>query len=64
MELRVNRKYRLGRKIGFGSFGEIYQATNVHTGEEVAVKLEPLRSRHPVLKNEVNVYKVMQAGGK
>lgn len=24
MELRVGNKYRLGRKIGSGSFGEIY----------------------------------------
>lgn len=27
MELRVGNKYRLGRKIGSGSFGEIYQGT-------------------------------------
>lgn len=36
MELRVGGKYRLGRKIGSGSFGDIYlgtwtQSHSVHT---------------------------------
>ena len=29
----------MGPKIGSGSFGEIYAGTNVHTGEEVAIKV-------------------------
>ena len=29
MELRVGGKFRLGRKIGSGSFGDIYIGTNV-----------------------------------
>jgi len=37
MELRVGGKYRLGRKIGGGSFGDIYQGVNITTGEEYAV---------------------------
>ncbi|KAF3625877.1 Casein kinase I isoform delta [Capsicum annuum] len=40
MEPRVGNKFRLGRKIGSGSFGEIYLGTNVQTNEEVAIKLE------------------------
>jgi serine/threonine protein kinase len=35
MELRVGGRYRLGRKIGSGSFGDIYLGVNVHSGEEV-----------------------------
>lgn len=35
MELRVGNKYRLGRKIGSGSFGDIYLGTTINTGEEV-----------------------------
>lgn len=31
MELRVGNKYRLGRKIGSGSFGDIYLGTSAHT---------------------------------
>lgn len=36
MELRVGNKYRLGRKIGSGSFGDIYLGTTINTGEEVS----------------------------
>ena len=39
MELRVGSKYRLGRKIGSGSFGDIYLGVNIQTEEEVAIKL-------------------------
>lgn len=34
MELRVGKKFRLGKKIGSGSFGDIYLGTNMTTGEE------------------------------
>lgn len=40
MDLRVGGKYKLRRKIGSGSFGQIFLAENVLTNEEVAVKLE------------------------
>ena len=39
MEPRVGNKFRLGRKIGSGSFGEIYLGTNIQTNEKVAIKL-------------------------
>ena len=38
MELRVGNKYRLGRKIGSGSFGDIYLGTNISSGEEGRIK--------------------------
>eukprot|EP01031_Cornospumella_fuschlensis_P014649 gene14649-17899_t len=41
MEVRVGRKFKLGKKIGSGSFGDIYHGTNITTGEEVAIKIEP-----------------------
>jgi serine/threonine protein kinase len=62
METRVGRKYLLGPKIGSGSFGEIYAGTNVHTGEEVAIKLEPLKSKHPQLLYESKIYRILQGG--
>lgn len=62
MELRVARKFRVGPKVGSGSFGEIYSGTNVHTGEEVAIKLEPLKSKHPQLLYESKIYRVLQGG--
>jgi serine/threonine protein kinase len=36
MDIRIAGKYRLGRKIGGGSFGDIYLATDVNTSEESA----------------------------
>ena len=38
MELRVGNKYKLVRKIGGGSFGDIYLGVNITNGEEFAVK--------------------------
>ncbi len=64
MELRVRNKYRLGRKIGSGSFGDIYLGTNITTGEEVAIKLECVKTKHPQLHIESRFYKLMQGGGK
>lgn len=62
MELRVARKFRVGVKVGSGSFGEIYAGVNVHTGEDVAIKLEPIKSKHPQLIYESKIYRVLQGG--
>jgi len=62
MELRVGGKFRLGRKIGSGSFGDIYIGTHVQTGEEVAIKLESIKSKHPQLLYESKLYKILAGG--
>uniref|UniRef100_A0A8C7FA89 non-specific serine/threonine protein kinase n=1 Tax=Oncorhynchus kisutch TaxID=8019 RepID=A0A8C7FA89_ONCKI len=62
MDLRVGNKYRLGRKIGSGSFGDIYLGANIATGEEVAIKLECVKTKHPQLHIESKFYKMMQGG--
>mmetsp|Transcript_49756 Transcript_49756/g.158933 ORF Transcript_49756/g.158933 Transcript_49756/m.158933 type:complete len:239 (+) Transcript_49756:282-998(+) len=62
MELRVGNKYRLGRKIGSGSFGDIYLGTNIQTGEEVGIKLESIKTKHPQLLYESKLYKILQGG--
>ncbi|XP_022723279.1 casein kinase 1-like protein 2 isoform X2 [Durio zibethinus] len=62
MEPRVGNKYRLGRKIGSGSFGEIYLGTNIQTNEEVAIKLENVKTKHPQLLYESKLYKILQGG--
>ncbi|XP_055108386.1 casein kinase I isoform X1 [Symphalangus syndactylus] len=62
MELRVGNKYRLGRKIGSGSFGDIYLGANIASGEEVAIKLECVKTKHPQLHIESKFYKMMQGG--
>eukprot|EP00696_Hemimastix_kukwesjijk_P008210 gnl/Hemi2/20395_TR6770_c0_g10_i1.p2 gnl/Hemi2/20395_TR6770_c0_g10~~gnl/Hemi2/20395_TR6770_c0_g10_i1.p2 ORF type:complete len:346 (-),score=97.76 gnl/Hemi2/20395_TR6770_c0_g10_i1:213-1250(-) len=61
-ELRVGNKWRLGRKVGSGSFGDIYVGVNITTGEEVAIKLEPTKTRHPQLLYESRLYKILQGG--
>ncbi|CAH1259383.1 casein kinase I isoform X5 [Branchiostoma floridae] len=55
-------KYRLVRKIGSGSFGDIYLGINITNGEEVAVKLESQKARHPQLLYESKLYKILQGG--
>lgn len=64
MELRVGKKYRLGRKIGSGSFGDIYLGTNMTTGEEVAIKLESSDCNHPQLLKETKIYRSLHGVGK
>ncbi|TKR67326.1 hypothetical protein L596_023497 [Steinernema carpocapsae] len=62
MELRVGGRFRLGRKIGSGSFGDIYLGENVQTQEEVAIKLECVKTKHPQLHIESRLYKIMSGG--
>lgn len=62
MDLRVGNKYRLGRKIGSGSFGDIYLGTNITNNEEVAIKLESVKTKHPQLFYESKLYKVLSGG--
>ena len=45
-EIRIGGKYRLQKKIGSGSFGEIYLGTHISSGTDVAVKIERRRSKH------------------
>ncbi|GMR57526.1 hypothetical protein PMAYCL1PPCAC_27721, partial [Pristionchus mayeri] len=62
MAVRVAQRYRLGRSIGSGSFGDIYLGQDIHTHEEVAIKLEDFTTKHPQLHVEVRLYKIMHGG--
>ncbi|XP_071946822.1 casein kinase I-like [Antedon mediterranea] len=61
-EYYVAGRYRLVRKIGSGSFGDIYLGINITNGEEVAVKLESKKARHPQLMYESKLYKTLLGG--
>ncbi|KAJ1911865.1 serine/threonine protein kinase [Tieghemiomyces parasiticus] len=62
LDFRVGNKYKLGRKIGSGSFGEIYLGTNIVTNEDVACKLESVKAKHPQLEYEAKIYKNLAGG--
>nr|AAT42178.1 putative casein kinase I [Zea mays] len=62
MDHIVGGKFKLRKKIRSESFGEIYLAVNVQNGEEVAVKLESVTSRHPQLHYESKLYMLLQGG--
>ncbi|PKA46608.1 Casein kinase I isoform delta-like [Apostasia shenzhenica] len=62
MDRIVGGKYKLGRKIGSGSFGEIYLATHVETFEIVATKIENSKTKHPQLMYEAKLYNILQGG--
>ncbi|KAF5368534.1 hypothetical protein D9758_002449 [Tetrapyrgos nigripes] len=55
-------KYKLVKQIGSGSFGNIYLATNVISGEEVAVKLEDVKNEYPQLEHEYKIYQIIEDG--
>jgi len=57
---KVGGIYCLGRKLGAGSFGDIYFAVNTQTGEELAVKCESVKSKHPMLMYEAKLVKHLQ----
>jgi len=52
----INNKYKLDEKIGEGSFGSIYKAENIRTGEKVAIKVEAIKEGINLLKNETKIY--------
>ncbi|KAF5945647.1 hypothetical protein HYC85_015875 [Camellia sinensis] len=62
MDHVIGGKFKVGRKIGSGSFGELYLGVNVQTGEEVAIKLESVKTKHPQLHYESKTYMLLQGG--
>lgn len=62
MDLLVGKKYRLDRKIGSGSFGDIYLGRNMTTGQEVAIKLESLEAEDLQLLDECKTYEILKGG--
>ncbi|XP_044485750.1 casein kinase 1-like protein 10 isoform X2 [Mangifera indica] len=62
MDQVIGGKFKLGRKIGSGSFGELYLGINVQSGEEVAVKRESVKTKHPQLHYESKLYMLLQGG--
>ncbi|KAG1469749.1 hypothetical protein G6F56_003077 [Rhizopus delemar] len=55
----VGVHYKVGRKIGEGSFGIIYEGINLINNQQVAIKFESRKSDAPQLRDEYRTYKVL-----
>lgn len=62
MEIIVGNQFRVKKRIGCGSFGEIFLGEDTKTDEEVAIKLEPTKSRTPQLYYEYKLYLILATG--
>ena len=58
----IANKYQVGNKIGSGSFGQIHLGVNTQTNEEIAIKFETVRTRHPQLLYESKIYQSLAGG--
>lgn len=62
-KLKLGGKYTIGKKLGAGAFGEVFVAKDNSTGEEVAVKVEDNRTKHPQLLHEAKLIKMLKGKG-
>ncbi|GMF97763.1 hypothetical protein B5S33_g2863 [[Candida] boidinii] len=53
----VGLHYKIGKKIGEGSFGVIFEGANMINGIPVAIKFEPRKTEAPQLRDEYRTYK-------
>ncbi|KAF5381015.1 hypothetical protein D9615_004055 [Tricholomella constricta] len=58
----VGVHYRVGKKIGEGSFGVIFEGTNLLNSQTVAIKFEPRKAEAPQLRDECRSYRILAAG--
>ena len=61
--LKLGGKYKIGKKLGSGAFGEVYLATDLKTGEEAALKIESNKTKHPQLIYEAKLLRMMKGKG-
>ena len=62
MALRIGSRFLLGKALGSGSFGQIFEGKELKTGQRVALKLEPKTAQHPQLHYESRVYSILGGG--
>ena len=58
MEVIISNKYKLGKTLGEGSFGKIFEGININTNEKIAIKIEKKNSNSEksLLRHEGNIY--------
>jgi len=47
MDVKVGKTFKIIEKINSGTFGEVFKGINEKTNMEVAIKLEPVATKHP-----------------
>ena len=55
----IANKYKLLAKLSQGSFGQVYKAENIRTGDLVAIKIEPKSGDNKSLKAEAKIYQYL-----
>ncbi|KAJ3473365.1 hypothetical protein NLI96_g13035 [Meripilus lineatus] len=55
----VGVHFRVGKKIGEGSFGVVFEGTNLLNSQPVAIKFEPRKSEAPQLRDEYRSYRTL-----
>ena len=63
VDIRVGGKYRISKKIGDGSFNEIFQGSDIFDNTEVAIKLEHNSIKYPQLIFESRLLKSIPGVG-
>ena len=58
----VAGKYEVSAKLGSGAFGEVHLGFEQETRQEVAIKLEMSKSKHPQVAHEARLYKMLEDG--
>jgi casein kinase 1 len=56
----TKRRFVLGRRLGSGSFGVVYEGTNHYTNHPIAIKLEPKGAKFPMLQHEAGIYRLLR----
>ncbi|GET92608.1 casein kinase I, putative [Leishmania tarentolae] len=60
--LVLGGRFRIGRRIGGGSFGEIFLGVDTQSGDAVAIKVERTKTAHPQLLSESRHYTLLSQG--
>jgi casein kinase 1 len=55
----VGNHFRVGKKIGEGSFGVVFEGVNLLTNQPIAIKFEPRKSDAPQLRDEYRSYRTL-----